>query len=78
MSYRASRFMVDAMNLLAFTLNRLFFATNYIYIGSIIVKRDPLPNSLSTDMEPPCASTNSLEIASPNPLPCTLVPGMRK
>lgn len=24
MSYRASRFMVDAMNLLAFTLNRLF------------------------------------------------------
>ena len=49
-----------------------------IHTGSRIEKRLPLPISLSTPIVPPCASTNSLEMASPNPLPCTLVPGTRK
>ena len=46
--------------------------------GSRIEKRLPRPISLSTEIVPPCASTNSFEMASPSPLPCTLVPGTRK
>jgi hypothetical protein len=33
----------------------------------------PLPFSLSTSIQPPCFSTNRLQIASPNPLPEVLV-----
>ena len=46
--------------------------------GSVIVNRLPCPIWLSTPIVPPCASTNSFEIASPRPLPCTFVPGTRK
>lgn len=49
-----------------------------IYTGSRIENRLPLPISLSTEIVPPCASTNSFEMASPSPLPCTFVPGTRK
>ena len=48
------------------------------YAGKRIEKRLPLPIPLSTEIVPPCASTNSLEMASPNPLPWTFVPGTRK
>ncbi len=49
-----------------------------IYTGSRIENRLPLPISLSTEIVPPCASTNSFEMANPSPLPCTFVPGTRK
>jgi len=34
-----------------------------------MTKRLPLPISLSTLMFPPCASTKSLDMANPKPLP---------
>ena len=42
------------------------------------MNRHPFPISLSIEIVPPCASTKSFEMASPNPLPWTLVPGTRK
>ena len=48
------------------------------YAFNLSIKRLPFPNSLSTERVPPCASTKSLDIDNPNPLPCTFVPGTRK
>lgn len=39
------------------------------HCGSLIVKHEPLPSVLSTDMVPPCASTSSLTYARPSPMP---------
>src|SRR4029077_598633 len=37
--------------------------------GSVNTKVLPLPSSLSTQMRPPCSSTNRFESASPRPVP---------
>src|SRR5262249_16425116 len=37
--------------------------------GSVTVKTEPLPGSLSTEMRPPSASASSLQIARPRPVP---------
>src|SRR5262249_49351354 len=37
--------------------------------GSVTVKTEPLPGSLSTEMRPPSACASSLQIARPRPVP---------
>src|SRR5580693_6965555 len=43
-------------------------------VGSMAIRvkvnRLPFPNSLSSEIRPPCCSTRRLVIASPNPVPC--------
>ena len=51
------------------------FLVPVYYDFNLSIKRLPFPNSLSTERVPPCASTKSLDIDNPNPLPCTFVPG---
>ena len=40
--------------------------------GKLKVKVDPLPNSLSTQILPPCSSTNFLAKVNPSPVPSLL------
>jgi len=49
------------------------FAGEYSYpIGSVNVNLLPLPTSLSTQILPPCSSTNFLASVNPRPVPSTL------
>src|SRR5215470_11250533 len=52
------------------------FASHYpsplMFVGSVKVKVEPLPTSLSTQIFPPCSSTNFLAKVSPSPVPSIL------
>jgi hypothetical protein len=44
----------------------------YQWIGNVNIKRLPFPTSLSTQILPPCSSTNFLAKVKPSPVPSTL------
>jgi len=51
---------------------------SYVVLFKVKINVLPAPNLLSTVICPPCASINSLLIASPSPVPSFFVPGTRK
>src|SRR5262244_4190470 len=66
----AQSFRADGFNIVILTSQNQLGGDDLA--GKLKVKVDPLPNSLSTQILPPCSSTNFFASVNPSPVPSTL------